>query len=72
MIEFTDEELEAIQQFFSYGATRGNHAGEGGTGAYPGPMSPYINAMGTAARKAYDILKARRTTSYALTHPTEG
>ena len=55
----TPEEAEAIAQFFSYGATRGNHNNsvEGTTG----PLTPYIASMGSVARKIHHLRPAKES-----------
>jgi hypothetical protein len=52
-IDLTPEEAVAICEFYSYGATRGNHAGPDGTGPVPGPLTGHINAMGAAVVKVW-------------------
>lgn len=58
LVEFNQEDYEAVSEFFSYGATRGNHSwtrerGEG-TGDPPGPLTPHINRMGEFVRRMYE------------------
>lgn len=51
-VALTQYEMTAILQFWSYGATRGNHSNEG-SGPPPGPLTPYRDAMAEAARKMH-------------------
>ena len=75
-IAITDEEAVAVNAFWEYGATRGNH--QDGTGNYPGPLSDYIAAMGRVARKLWPLVVAgtpeevvewNRRSEWAKTHP---
>lgn len=51
VIELTPEECDAIKDFYSYGATRGNHID--GTGSSPGPLTGRIIPMGEVCLKIY-------------------
>lgn len=55
-VTLTEDEALAVCDFFSYGATRGNHP-EVGNG--PGPLTGRIQAMGLVVNKvraALDVL----------------
>jgi hypothetical protein len=58
VIALTKAECEAINAFFSYGATRGNHGwtkeGGEGTGPTPGPLTPHVLNMGTVNVKVFE------------------
>lgn len=61
-VTLTRAECYAINQFMSYGATRGNHSwtkeGGEGTGPSPGPLTGCINDMCEANRKVMEALRA--------------
>lgn len=56
-IYLTAAEADAIRQFYSYGATRGNHSDEG-RGPAPGPLTSYIGDMGLAVAKVWALIPA--------------
>lgn len=64
-VKLTPAEAYAVCQFFSYGATRGNHADPPVVAAGPpgGPLTPYISDMGSACRKLWDIARLADPTS---------
>ncbi len=55
--KITDEMVTAASQFYSYGATRGNHS-DNGHGPLPGPLTGHINAMGSLVRLLMDYRAA--------------
>ncbi len=50
-VQLTRAECRAVSEFYSFGATRGNHANHDGTGPVPGLLTPYIITMGNASMK---------------------